>query len=229
MFKLETLPSEKGEKEETDASDYIAWRGDWIFSMDGAADVNHTLALSVVQVDAYPRDGKAFVGSGVVLDQNLVATNCHVIRHANAVVVGKEALRFRAASQRADLKHELCILDAPGMQLPAASLGTASGLSVGDPIYRYGYPRAIGIAFAEGRIEGLHPYDGSLIIQTSAAFVQGASGSAIFDQGGRLVGLAAFLSAGGKTGHYAISADRIPGLIATPPQPVEPLSGSLFW
>ncbi len=146
MFKLETLPSEKGENEETDASDYIAWRGDWIFSMDGAADVNHTLALSVVQVHAYPRDGKAFIGSGVVLDQNLVATNCHVTRHANAVV-GKDALRFRAASQRADLKHEPCILDAPGMQLSAASLGTASGLSVGDPIYRYGYPRAIGIAF----------------------------------------------------------------------------------
>lgn len=132
MFKLETLPSEKSENEETDASDYIAWRGDWIFSMDGAADVNHTLALSVVQVHAYPRDGKAFIGSGVVLDQNLVATNCHVTRHANAVV-GKDALRFRAASQRADLKHELCILDAPGMQLSAASLGTASGLSVGDP------------------------------------------------------------------------------------------------
>jgi S1-C subfamily serine protease len=197
--------------------------------MAGAADVNHTLALSVVQIHAYPRDGKAFVGSGVVLDHNLVATNCHVTRHANAVVVGKGALRFRAASQRADVKHDLCILEAPGMQLPAASLGTASGLSVGDPIYLYGYPRAIGIAFAEGRIEGLHPYDGSLIIQTSAAFVQGASGSAIFDQGGRLVGLATFLSAGGKAGHYAIPADWIPGLIAAPPQPVEPLSGSLFW
>ncbi|WP_133719154.1 hypothetical protein [Methylocaldum gracile] len=90
--------------------------------MDGAADVNHTLALSVVQVHAYPRDGKAFIGSGVVLDQNLVATNCHVTRHANAVV-GKDALRFRAASQRADLKHEPCILDAPGMQLSAAAWG----------------------------------------------------------------------------------------------------------
>jgi len=200
-----------------------------MFNMAGAADVNHALALSVVQIQAYPKDGKIFVGSGVVLDHNLVATNCHVTRHAKAIVVGKGALRYHAASQRADVKHDLCILEAPGMQLPAASLGSASRLSIGEPIYLYGYPRAIGIAFAEGRIEGLHPYDGSLIIETSAAFVQGASGSGIFDQDGRLVGLATFLSAGGKAGHYAIPADWIPGLIATPPQPVEPLSGSLFW
>jgi S1-C subfamily serine protease len=203
--------------------------GFWLFNVAGAADVNHTLALSVVQIQAYPKDGKAFVGSGVVLGQNLVATNCHITRHASAIVVGKGALRYRAASQRADVKHDLCILEAPGVQLPAASLGTPSGLSVGEPIYLYGYPRAIGIAFAEGRIEGLHPYDGSLIIETSAAFVHGASGGGIFDRDGRLVGLATFLSAGGTAGHYAIPADWIPGLMALPSQPVKPLSGSLFW
>lgn len=200
-----------------------------IFSVSGAADVNHTLALSVVQIHAYPKDARAFVGSGVVLDHNLVATNCHVTRHANAIVIGKGALRYRAASQRADLKHDLCILEAPGIALPAASLGTTSGLSVGQRIYLYGYPRAIGIAFVEGRIEDLHPYDGGRIIETSAAFVQGASGSGIFDRDGRLVGLATFLAAGGKAGHYAIPADWIPAVIATPPQPIEPLSGALFW
>ncbi|BBA34265.1 uncharacterized protein sS8_2313 [Methylocaldum marinum] len=200
-----------------------------ILSVPGAADVDHTLALSVVQIQAYPKDARAFVGSGVVLDHNLVATNCHVTRHANAIVIGKGALRYRAASQRADLNHDFCILEAPGIALPAASLGTTAGLSVGQPIYLYGYPRAIGIAFAEGRIEDLHPYDGSRIIETSAAFVQGASGSGIFDQAGRLVGLATFLSAGGEAGYYAIPADWIPPLTAAPPQPIEPLSGTLFW
>lgn len=203
--------------------------GLWMLNVASAAEVNHTLALSVVQVQAYPRDGKAFVGSGVVVDFDRVATNCHITRHADTIVVGKGALRYRAASQRADLKHDLCILEAPGISLPVASLGTASVLSVGEPIYMYGYPRAIGIAFAEGRVERLHPYDGSLVIETTAGFVQGASGSGIFDQDGRLVGLATFFSADGKTGHYAIPADWIPGLMAATPQPIKPLSGSLFW
>lgn len=203
--------------------------GPWMLSIAWAAEVNHTLALSVVQVQAYPGDGRAFVGSGVVVDYDRVATNCHVTRHADSIVVGKGALRYRAASQRADLKHDLCILEAPGMSLPVASLGTTSVLSVGETIYMYGYPRAIGIAFAEGRVERLHPYDGSLVIETTAGFVQGASGSGIFDQDGRLVGLATFFSAGGKTGHYAIPADWIPGLMASDPQPIRPLSGLLFW
>jgi hypothetical protein len=168
--------------------------GPWMLNIAWAAEVNHTLALSVVQVQAYPRDGRAFVGSGVVVDYDRVATNCHVTRHADSIVVGKGALRYRAASQRADLKHDLCILEAPGMSLPVASLGTTSVLSVGETIYMYGYPRAIGIAFAEGRVERLHPYDGSLVIETTAGFVQGASGSGIFDQDGRLVGLATFFS-----------------------------------
>jgi S1-C subfamily serine protease len=200
-----------------------------MLNLASAAEVNHTLALSVVQVQAYPRDGKAFVGSGVVVDYDRVATNCHITRHADTIVVGKGALRYRAANQRADLKHDLCILEAPGMSLPVASLGTASVLSVGEPIYMYGYPRAIGIAFAEGRVERLHPYDGALIIETNAGFVQGASGSGIFDQDGRLVGLATFFSADGKNGHFAIPADWIPQLMATTPQPIKPLSGMLFW
>ncbi len=193
------------------------------------ADVDHTLSLSVVQIQAYAGPGKMFFGSGVVVGPDRVATNCHVTRAALRVTVAKGSVSYPAVSQQADTRHDLCLLATPGIPFPSASLGQTEQLAIGQPLYFYGYPRAIGISFSEGKVRALHPFEGSRIIETSANFTLGASGGGIFSANGKLVGLATFLSAGHAGGYYAIPSDWIPGLSALEAHKIGPLQGLSFW
>lgn len=193
------------------------------------ADVDHTVSLSVVQVRAYPGPGKMLYGSGVVVGADRVVTNCHVTREALKIVVSKGPTLYPAVTQQADTRHDLCLLATPGIPFPAANLGKTSELSVGQALYFYGYPRAIGITFSEGKVQALHPYEGSRIIETSANFTLGASGGGIFDGAGKLMGLATFMAAGHTGGYYAVPSDWIGGLNVRHPQKIEPLQGMTFW
>ena len=198
-------------------------------SLTATAEMDHRLGLSVLQIHAYTDHGRMFFGSGVAVAPDRVATNCHVTRAARAIVVSKGPERIHAVAQQADLRHDLCILDVPGLALPVARMGSAADTPVGATIYFYGYPRALGIAFSQGRVEALHPFDGGMIIETTADFTQGASGGGLFDDDGRLVGLATFMPSNQGGHNYAIPADWIPSLLGTAARHIEPLSGSPFW
>lgn len=193
------------------------------------AEVDHTMSLSVVQVRGYGEPGKIMYGSGVVVGPERVATNCHVVRSALKVAVSKGPMLYPAVSQQVDPHHDLCLLTTPNIPFPTAALGSAEKLSVGQPIYFYGYPRAIGITFSEGKVQGLHPFEGGRVIQTSADFTLGASGGGVFDSAGKLVGLATFMGAGHTGGYYAVPADWISSLSSREVRKIEPLSGLSFW
>jgi S1-C subfamily serine protease len=192
------------------------------------AEPDHTVSLSVVQIRAYAPTGRMFLGSGVVVGADRVATNCHVTRDAERILVSKGALNYPATSQRANTRHDLCLLAVPGIAVPAAKLGEAGGLSVGQPLHFYGYPRGIGIAFAEARVRALHPFEGGRVIETTADFTFGGSGGGLFDEQGRLVGLATFLSAAQSQG-YAIPVDWIATLERGQANNIGPLQGVAFW
>lgn len=192
------------------------------------AELDHAVSLSVVQIRAYAPTGRMFLGSGVVVGAERVATNCHVTRDAERILVSKGALGYAATSQRADTRHDLCLLAVPGIAVPTVKLGQAGALSVGQPLRFYGYPRGIGIAFAEARVRALHAFEGGRVIETTADFTFGGSGGGLFDEQGRLVGLATFLSAAQSQG-YAIPADWIATLESGPANRIGPLQGVAFW
>lgn len=200
-----------------------------VFSGDACADINHALSLSVVQIHAYTGTVSTSLGSGVVIGPGRVATNCHVTQRAKTVVISKGALRYEAVNLRADIKRDLCIVEAPDLQLPVAKLGRTARLALGETLYLYGFPRAIGIAFSQGQVESLHPYKNGLIIETSAGFSEGASGGGFFNNSGELIGLATFFSAGYQRHYYAIPSDWIGSLVKAAPRKIEPLEGAPFW
>lgn len=200
-----------------------------LLALPAAAEVDHTLSLSVVQVRAYPGEGKLLFGSGVVVAPDRVVTNCHVTRSALKIMVSKGPQLFPAVAQQADTRHDLCMLSTPNIPFPIASIGSAEGLTVGQPLYFYGYPRAIGITFSEGKVQALHAFDGGRIIETTADFTLGASGGGIFDAAGKLVGLATFLAAGHAGGYYAVPSDWIGRVKLREPHKIEPLPGLTFW
>lgn len=207
----------------------VFWVGLGGFSSGLRAEVDHRLSLSVVQVRASAGPGKLLFGSGVVVGPDRVITNCHVVRTARKVGVSKGPDLFPAVAEQADTRHDLCLLVTPGIPFPIAGLGKTEGLSVGQPLYFYGYPRAIGISFSEGKVEALHALDGGSVIETSANFTLGASGGGLFDGSGKLVGLATFLSSRHAGGYYAVPAEWIAGLAAREARRIEPLQGLSFW
>lgn len=193
------------------------------------AEVDHRVSLSVVQIRAYPGSGSLFLGSGVVVAPNRVATNCHVTRMARKVLVSKGPAQYPAISEQIDTHHDLCLLNTPSIPFPEAQVGSTRQLEVGVPLYFYGYPRGVGITFSAGRVQALHPFDGGRVIETSADFAPGGSGGGLFDGTGRLVGLATFLARGRAGAYFAVPSDWIESLELRETHQIGPFQGRGFW
>ncbi|MDA9718931.1 trypsin-like peptidase domain-containing protein [Betaproteobacteria bacterium] len=186
------------------------------------------LSVSVVKILA-PAGGKLYAGSGVVVGKEEVLTNCHVVRRSQRITVMKGALRYPVDSQKVDIFKDLCLLKAPGLILPAVELRDPSELRVGNYAYFYGYPGGADAFFTEGRVSGLHPYEDSLVIKTTAGFSSGGSGGGLFDSRGRLIGITTFFSAGHSGSYYALPSDWLHNLRKRNAEEVDIISGLTLW
>lgn len=191
------------------------------------------ISLSVVKVHAHTGKGRTGFGSGVMVGPGEVATNCHVTRDAESIVVRKGGIWLTVHTQRANLGRDLCLLTVPATSpIPIAPLRSVSDVVTGQSVYAVGFPGGAGSMFANGRIHGLHGFDGSRVIETTTGFNLGASGGALFDDGGRLLGLTTFRARGSRDNHfYAIPSDWLAELRQQPAEPVAPLGAALrpFW
>ena len=167
----------------------------WLIPSARAED-HHAAARSVVQIRGVDPQGKRFYGSGVITGPGKVVTNCHVVRGGGKIAVFHGFEAFAVSGERADVLRDLCVLDTPGIAGPQARIGKTSSLRPGQPLAYYGYPRALGMSYSAGSVTTLHPFGGSRVIETSAFFTLGGSGGGLFDQRGKLVGLATFLAPG---------------------------------
>jgi len=191
-----------------------------------------SVGTSVVQVHALPsRGGRVMLGSGVVMEGRKVVTNCHILREAAAVAFSKGALRFSVSGVRADVFHDLCLLEVPTLTVSAARLGDAGKLRKGDSISLFGFPRAVGTSLSRsiGKVTGLFFYQGGRLIQTSAYFAEGSSGGGVFDDSGKLVGISTFFSREHLRKYFAIPVNWISGTLRKSEKPVQPLKGIPFW
>lgn len=187
------------------------------------------LSLSVVQVRVANAAGKGFFGSGVVVADGEVITNCHVTRQAVHIEVAKGPLVFPVFGQKVDMTNDLCLLRTAAMPLRTARLRDAGTVKPGETSFYYGYSGGIEAFFAPGRIATLHPHDGSAVLETSSGFALGGSGGGLFDADGRLIGVTTFLSSGHSGGYFAMPADLIHRLRTRAETAVGPIDGLALW
>ena len=187
-----------------------------------------SLSMSVLKVLA-PGDGRLYSGSGVIVGSGEVLTNCHVIRNSNKVYVMKGALRYNVTKVKVNMFKDLCLLEAPTLNLPAVNLIKPSKVKVADMAYFYGYPGGADAFFTEGRVSGLHPMNDSFVVKTTAGFSSGGSGGGLFDSQGNLIGITTFFSAGHSGGYYALPSDWIEELRLSESSVIKPLEGLAFW
>lgn len=187
-------------------------------------------AERVVRIVSISDTGRQFGGSGVIIGQDEVATNCHVTRIAAQVVVYTRTGVLRASAQRADPAHDLCVLSVPGARW-AGDVAATTNHAPGARVWALGYSNSRGLLAQEGRVVAVFPMDGAGVIQGDAEFTHGMSGGGLFDERGNLAGLLTFFrtSDNAPPSYFAVPAGWIARVRELPARDVAPLTHAPFW
>lgn len=148
---------------------------------------------------------EAATGSGVVIAEDTVLTNFHVVEDASSLKVTTGDDEFDATLLAYDENLDVAILKADGLNLPAVTLGDSDTLQVGDWAICIGNPlgeqfagtTTVGIVSALNREVsstttdkyGLRGTVTNTMIQVDAAINSGNSGGGMFSVNGELMGI----------------------------------------
>ena len=169
----------------------------------------------VVVVGLDGADKQMLQGSGVVVEDERVITNCHVAKAAASTVVNIGETRYPASLLRVDPvpEHDLCLLWVKGLKAPSVALGTIDSLRVGQRVFALGAPRGLELTLSEGIVSSLRKHDDSHFIQTTASISPGSSGGGLFNDRGVLVGITTFQRVGGQNLNFAVPVDWVSALL----------------
>ncbi len=159
----------------------------------------------VLKVEVVRLDRAREIGSAIVLGNERVVTNCHVLREASSIRVAQGDAVWSASMDAGGEYRDLCFLRVPGFSGMPPPIAEPEAARVGLPVVVVGYSRG-SFGVSAGRVNGLFncACDGERVIQTSAAFEPGASGGGLFDHEGRLLGILTFKSGGGGNFRFAM-------------------------
>ena len=175
--------------------------------------------------------GEGGQGSGFVLDgEGYIATNAHVVttgtpgsaERAESVFVefsSGDRVEARVVGHDPNADVALLKVDPEGLDLTPLTLGSSTGLTVGEPVAAIGSPfgerqsLTVGVVSAVDRnIESLTRFQIGNAIQTDAAINPGNSGGPLLDARGRVIGVNAQIkseSGGGEGVGFAIPVDTV--------------------
>lgn len=195
-----------------------------------SADVVYNLKGSVAQIHTVTNSGGHGVGSGVVVAENHIATNCHVLANANGINAIALGDTFTPVAIQEDWRHDICILRFEYLPLKPAILGSDEPPQYEQSVFSISFPGGSPKPLTTyGNIKALYPLDDGFIIRTSASFILGASGSPIFDDQGELLGLNTFKSPGHNGFFYGVPVKWVKQLLAAPENSQISQPGKPFW
>lgn len=195
-----------------------------------SSELVYNLKGTIVKIHTVTTSGGQGSGSGFVVAENLVATNCHVL--ANAVGVNITALgeTYIPVGVRADWKHDVCILRSQYLPLKPATFSDNANLIYETSTFSIGFPGGAAKPLTTiGKIKALYAWDDSHVIRTSASFQMGASGSPLFDDQGKVIGMSTFKSPGTQGYFYNVPAKWIKAAMSLPETDKVIQTGTPFW
>jgi serine protease Do len=139
-------------------------------------------------------------GSAVVLTDEQVITNAHVIREGPLAIESWEGNTVWASVLKIDRGHDLALLSAPGLEAPSAQLGDSNELRVGTPVVAVGNPMGFVGAVSTGIVHAIGPaapISRSRWIHADVRLAPGNSGGPLADLQGRIVGINTMIVTGG--------------------------------
>jgi hypothetical protein len=168
--------------------------------------------------DLYPALAKAtFVietpqgqGSGVLVADNLLATNAHVVLGSTTVKVRQGKVTWEAEVLAADEDRDVALVRVEELERVPVTLRVAPPLAVGEKVFAVGAPRGMDFTLSDGIISGLRKLDdGQDWVQTTTPISPGSSGGGLFDEHGRLVGLTTMVRLDAQNLNFAVPVAAI--------------------
>lgn len=151
-------------------------------------------------------------GSGIVVADEEVVTNCHVLELGTSFQVHVGGDVFRSTILGANWDSDLCLLTVPGLGVPSAKIGSSGSLNVGSRVFAVGSPRGLDLSLSEGIVSQLRKETTYPLIQTTAAISPGSSGGGLFDDEGFLIGITTFYIEGGQNLNFALPIEWVSGI-----------------
>lgn len=186
--------------------------------------------FSSVMIRGYKTDGGLAYGSGVVVGNNKVLTNCHTFRETNQAWVSRGEDSYEIVSVQANRWHDLCLLKTERLEVKPVLIGQANTLKKGQQVVSIGHSSGVPTPLtSNGSIKSLYQLDTGNVIRTNARFALGASGSGLFDDEGRLVGINTFKTGGRNAYFYAVPIEWLAELETRPVETGFPIRGDAFW
>jgi serine protease Do len=187
--------------------------------------------FGVVMIRGYNENGGMAYGSGVIVADNTVVTNCHVLRATKQPWVSRGEDSYPITAVRADVWHDLCLVTSPTLPFKPVPRGNSYALVRGQEITAIGHSNGVPAPITSvGEIQGLYSTPAGNMIRSSAKFLMGASGSGLFDMEGRLVGINTFKTAGhGGSIHFALPVEWLETLEKATVSTEFPVRGKALW
>jgi S1-C subfamily serine protease len=162
-------------------------------------DIATRLRPAIVELQVDGDKGKGS-GSGVIFrSDGYVLTNNHVVEGARTIVaVLADGRQVKGRLIGADPETDVAIVKIGGSSRPVATLGSATGLKVGQLAVAIGSPLGlaggpsvtVGVVSALGRqVDATNGPPLLDMIQTDAPIAPGSSGGALADQDGNVIGI----------------------------------------
>jgi serine protease Do len=184
---------------------------------------------SIVMIRGYQDNGSLGYGSGVIVGDNQIITNCHVLRGTKQPWVSQGDTTYSIVSVKSNPWQDLCLLDVHQLNAKPVPLGSSYDLNKNDEVIGIGHSNGAPVPLTTGGlIIAKYPNDKGNIILSSAKFRLGASGSGLFNINGELVGINTFKPTGYGS-YYAVPVEWLKELMKKNEQDTFPIQGKALW
>jgi serine protease Do len=187
--------------------------------------------FSVVLVRGFNTSGGLAYGSGVVVGDKKVITNCHVLRATKQPWISRGEDTYSINSVKADPWHDLCLVTTDAMPFKPALIGKSTDLKRGQEIVAFGHSNGVPSPLtSSGAVKALYDSDLGKVIRSTARFAMGASGSGLFDMEGKLIGINTFKTGGHSSSiYFALPIEWLEQLEKQPEITTFPITGKALW
>jgi len=170
--------------------------------------IYETARKSVVLITTANSDSSISLGSGITIDNDIIATNRHVIEKASTIVISQNNRIWNVSLIYLSKTNDIAFLKVPGLDLKPLQ-ETSAHVKVGNKIYTIGNPEGLSFTLSDGLISSIRNFDDTMYYQITAPISPGSSGGALLDNHGKLLGITTFKIIGGENLNFAIPVSSI--------------------
>lgn len=148
-------------------------------------------------------------GSGVVVGNGKIVTNCHVARGAEAIRVTSTDQTFPATLELEDTERDLCRLQVKDFTAKSIEVRAVNAVAPGEAVFAIGNPLGLGLSVSSGIVSAVKEYHGQRLVFSSTPIAPGSSGGGLFDSQGRLVAITSAMLSRGQNFNLSVPANGI--------------------